>query len=87
MFNMPFSVKDIDKESLLETLKIANLEFQQQYPGDRPERQPVHTLYGGADLFRADTCVKMGEVALRGLQQYAPDFVALARTVQPEAYE
>jgi citrate lyase beta subunit len=83
---MQFSIKDIDKESLLETLKIANLEFQQQYPGDRPERQPVHTLYGGADLFHADTCVKMGEVALKGLERYAPDFVALARAVQPEAY-
>ena len=84
---MQFSVKDLERESLLDTLKIANLEFQQQYPGDRPERQPVHTLYGGADLFHADTCVKMGEVALKSLQNYAPDFVTLARAVQPELYD
>src|SRR5258706_6511773 len=81
---MQFSVKDAEKESLLETLKIANLGFQRQYPGDRPDRQPVHTLYGGADLFSSDTCVKMGEIALRSLQNYAPNFVALARVVQPE---
>jgi len=83
---MQFSVKDAEKENLLETLKIANLGFQRQYPGDRPDRQPVHTLYGGADLFSSDTCVKMGEIALRSLQNYAPNFVALARAVQPEGY-
>jgi citrate lyase beta subunit len=82
---MQFSIKEVDKESLLDTLKIANLAFQQEYPGDRPDRQPVHTLYGGADLFHSDTCVKMGEVALKSLQQYAPDFAALARVVQPES--
>ena len=84
MINMQLSINELDKESLLATLKIANLDFQQQYPGDRPDRQPVHTLYGGADLFRCDTCVKMGEIALRSLQNYAPDFAALARVLQPE---
>ena len=84
---MQLSINELEKESLLATLKIANLSFQQQYPGDRPDRQPVHTLYGGADLFRSDTCVKMGEIALRSLQSYAPDFAALARVLQPEAAE
>src|ERR1700743_2339416 len=81
---MQFSIQEVDKESLLDTLKIANLAFQQEYPGDRPDRQPVHTLYGGADLFHADTCVEMGGVALKRLEQYAPDFAALGRVVQPE---
>ena len=87
MIIMQLSINELEKESLLATLKIANLGFQQQYPGDRPDRQPVHTLYGGADLFRSDTCVKMGEIALRSLQSYAPDFAALARVLQPEAAE
>ncbi|MES1160657.1 MAG: phosphoenolpyruvate kinase [Bacteroidota bacterium] len=81
---MRLSINESEKERLLASLKIANLGFQQQYPGDRPDRQPVHTLYGGADLFHADTCVKMGEVALRSLQNHAPHFAALAMVLDPE---
>jgi len=84
---MHFSVKDADKDSLLKTLQAANLAFQQLYPGDRPDRQPVHTVYGGANLFRSDTCVKMGETALKNLQAYAPDFTVMARALQIEGYE
>jgi citrate lyase beta subunit len=79
---MNFSISDNDKESLLGTLKIANLKFQQIYPGDKPDRQAVHTVYGGANLFKSDTCKKMGEVALRSLQTYAPNFVVLADVLE-----
>ncbi|MGZ8542114.1 MAG: DUF6986 family protein, partial [Chitinophagaceae bacterium] len=48
---MKFSINDSDKESLLASLRDANLKFQQTYPGDKPDRQPVHTVYGGANLF------------------------------------
>lgn len=75
---MQLSIPEKDKESLLGTLKVANLRFQQIYPGDKPDRQPVHTVYGGANLFRADTCMKMGGVALKSLQTYAPNFAVLA---------
>jgi hypothetical protein len=53
---MNLSIPENERESLLGTLKIANLKFQQLYPGDKPDRQPVHTVYGGANLFKADTC-------------------------------
>ena len=33
-------------------------------------RQPVHTVYGGAHLFRADTARRLGDVALRALEQH-----------------
>ncbi|MGH7543550.1 MAG: DUF6986 family protein, partial [Gemmatimonadota bacterium] len=42
-------------------------------PGERADRQPVHTVYGGADLFSADLARKLGDVALRTLRTYAPD--------------
>src|SRR5688572_14255890 len=84
---MNFSIADNEKESLLDSLKIANLKFQQTYPGDKPDRQPVHTVYGGANLFKADTCIKMGEIALRNLQTYAPDFVVLAKLLQLDNHE
>jgi citrate lyase beta subunit len=83
---MNFSIAENEKESLLGTLKIANLKFQHTYPGDKPDRQPVHTVYGGANLFKFDTCKKMGEVALRSLQTYAPNFVVLADVLELQGY-
>lgn len=84
---MKFSIKDSQKDKLLNELRTANLRFQQTYPGDRPDRQPVHTVYGGANLFKSDTCVKMGEIALNNLQEYAPNFVALSRVLQLPGHE
>lgn len=75
---MKSSVKQSEKDSLLNELKTANLKFQQIYPGDKPDRQPVHTVYGGANLFKSDTCIKMGDIALKNLKNYAPDFTVLA---------
>jgi citrate lyase beta subunit len=55
--------------------------FASRYPGPRGDRQPVHTLYGGAHLFRADTARRLGEKALEALGEYAPDFIAFARAI------
>ncbi|MEO5684951.1 MAG: phosphoenolpyruvate kinase [Chitinophagaceae bacterium] len=79
---MKLSISAAQKDVLLDELKVANLRFQRIYPGDKPDRQPVHTVYGGANLFKSDTTVKMGGVALRNLTSYAPDFVTLARVLQ-----
>lgn len=43
------------------------------YRGDAGARQPVHTVYGGAHLFRADTAAKLGRLALQALDAHAPD--------------
>ena len=84
---MKLSIPGSERDALLEALKMANLQFQEKYPGDKPDRQPVHTVYGGANLFTADTAVKMGEIALRNLKTYAPDFTTLARVLQLEGFE
>ena len=81
---MNFSIADIEKEILLNSLQTANLKFQQTYPGDKPDRQAVHTVYGGANLFKSDTCIKMGEIALKSLQTYSPDFITLANVLKFE---
>ena len=81
---MNFSIADIEKEILLNSLKTANLKFQQIYPGDKPDRQAVHTVYGGANLFKSDTCIKMGEIALKSLQTYSPNFITLAKVLKFE---
>ncbi|HVQ31762.1 MAG TPA: phosphoenolpyruvate kinase [Vicinamibacteria bacterium] len=54
-------------------LRRANAAFARKYPGDSPERQPVHTVYGGAQLFAADSTRKLGALALRALREHAPD--------------
>jgi len=46
-----------------------------------PDRQPVHTVYGGADLFAPATARRLGDIALRFLDEYAPDAGALAAVV------
>ncbi len=44
------------------------------------ERSPVHVVYGGADRFNAGTVQKLGTIALKSLQTYAPNFVDFANT-------
>lgn len=67
--------------TLPETLTQANHEFSRRYPGDSGKRQPVHTVYGGAHLFKADLCTKMGMIAERTLAEYAPDAATLALAI------
>ncbi|HEU4454636.1 MAG TPA: hypothetical protein VFR81_16330 [Longimicrobium sp.] len=68
----------LDQES---RLRKANLGVSRQFPGAGGERQPVHTVYGGAHLFRAETPAKLGALALRTLEVYAPDAAALAEAM------
>jgi citrate lyase beta subunit len=41
--------------------------------------QPIHTVYGGAHLFKSTTCSKLGTLAERAFAEYAPDAAALAQ--------
>jgi len=65
----------------LDALAAANAAFMRAYPGERAARQPVHTFYGGAHLFKADTIPRLGELALRSFEAYAPDPATLAAGV------
>jgi citrate lyase beta subunit len=53
-------------------LRDANERFTRRHPGEGARRQPVHSVYGGAQLFSADTTRKLGTAALRALDEYAP---------------
>ena len=48
------------------------------FPGESGARQPVHTVYGGAQIFRSDTASRLGALALAAVDQYAPDAATLA---------
>ena len=62
-------------------LHDANADFKVHYPGDSSDRQQVHTVYGGANLFKAGFAAKLGEVALRMLETYAPNYHVFARVL------
>lgn len=68
-------------------LEEANRRFLGHYPGDRGDRQPIHTLYGGAQLYRAETTEKIGELARKHFAEYAPDAKALKQAVEGKGSE
>lgn len=70
---------------LIAPLSRANGEFAGRYPGENPARQPVHTVYGGAHLFRSDTAPKLGALARAALRENAPDFATFAAALGAEA--
>ena len=62
-------------------LAQGDLAFAARYPGEASPsfaRQPVHTVYGGAQLFRFDLARKLGDLALASMDAYAPDDASFA---------
>lgn len=84
---MKLSIPSNAKETILAELGQANKAFQKIYPGDKPDRQPVHTVYGGADLFTADSAEKMAQAALNTLINNAPNFVEFAKAIELPGHE
>ncbi|MEZ4365732.1 MAG: hypothetical protein R2939_05530 [Kofleriaceae bacterium] len=80
------SLSDKKLARALARVHAAQAKFGRRYPGESGARQPVHTVYGGAHLFTAQTARKLGDVALRSLETYAPDPATFAGAIGlPEA--
>ncbi len=54
-------------------LAEADRDLARRYPGERPGRQPVHTVYVPADKFRPGLAAAWGGQALKALEAWAPD--------------
>jgi len=78
---MKTSLSDSSLRDLAGRLAEANNAFAAIYPGETGKRQPVHTVYGGAHLFKSDSAARLGAVARRSLDQFAPDFIAFAKAI------
>lgn len=78
---MKLTLTDADTQPILSALEASNKVHSDFYPGDSSDRQPVHTVYGGANLFKAGSAQKLGSLALRNLEAHAPNFVSLAKIV------
>ncbi|MDQ6765141.1 MAG: phosphoenolpyruvate kinase, partial [Verrucomicrobiota bacterium] len=81
------SLQPNENERISGPLMDANAQFLRRYPGESDRRQAVHSVYGGGHLFKADTAQRLGKVALRSLEEYAPDAASLARVLGTEADE
>jgi citrate lyase beta subunit len=73
----PDSLHDIEAR-----LEQAQKAFRLHYPGENAGRQPVHVVYGGANLFKSGIVRRLGDLALRSMDEYAPDFVAFAKAFE-----
>lgn len=76
---MKFSIPKSKKDKLFSRLASANNAFNKKYPGDRSERQAVHTVYGGANLFKHNIAQSLSKRGLANLEAYAPDFITFGR--------
>ena len=65
-------------ERITKPLRTTMAAFSTRFPGESGRRQPVHTVYGGAHLFKSDTAVRLGQLAVRSFEAYAPDANAFA---------
>jgi hypothetical protein len=79
---MRTTLNEDSTREIIERLNEANRDFAARYPGETMRRQPVHTVYGGAQLFKSDTTPRLGALALRSLEAYAPDFASFARALE-----
>jgi citrate lyase beta subunit len=74
-------LSDDEIRSATAVLDAPLAELARRLPGESGQRQPVHTVYGGAHLFKSDTAVKLGALALRALRDHAPDPQTLAEGI------
>jgi citrate lyase beta subunit len=68
-------------DAVLNALEPANRRVAARFPGELPMRQPVHVVYGGAHLFSSETILKLGAIARRTLNEYAPAADTLAEAM------
>ena len=79
---MADTIPEQSLDAIYDTLTRANADIARRFPGEPETRQPVHTVYGGAHLFTSDLIQKLGVVALKTLNEYAPDAAALATALE-----
>jgi len=79
--NMNLSLPAESLDDITQRLADANARFHQRYPGGSIERQPIHSVYGGAQLFKAGGHMRLGSLALASMDEQAPNFAVFARAL------
>jgi citrate lyase beta subunit len=76
---MKFSIPKNNLDAVYADLKVANDFYEKMYPGESENRQPVHTVYGGANLFKYDMADRFKKMSQKSFNAYTPNFVELAK--------
>ncbi len=79
---MTTTLSESSMQEITQSLKSAHSAFALRYPGESGRRQPVHTVYGGAHLFKSDTAPRLGSLAVRSFETYAPDATTFAQVLE-----
>lgn len=69
-------------EAVTQGLRASFTAFAKRYLGESGRRQPVHTVYGGAHLFKSDTASRLGALSLRAFETYAPNAEIFAKVLE-----
>lgn len=67
--------------NLISSVAEAQARSAKRFPGAGGARQPISVLYGGAQLFKADTAKKLGVIARTSMSTYAPDAASLGEAL------
>ncbi len=76
--NLEQSLGSETLERIFAPLDAAQSEFAKHYTVSPPGRQPVHTVYGGAQLFTSRTVGKLQQLAATAFHQYCQSPATLA---------
>ena len=87
MSNIKTSLEQTTITQVQSQLNKANVALNTWYPGESGNRQPVHTVYGGANLFKSTLAGKLGTLALGTLDTYAKNYSVFAKAVQLKGHE
>lgn len=68
---MKLSLTSAESDRFCQSLARSNGLLARHYSATSFARQPVHSVYGGAHLFKAGFVRKLGDGALASLQTYA----------------
>lgn len=78
---MNLSLSPDSLAALTQRLEQAGAHFRERYPGLSAERQPIHSVYGGAQLFKAGGHLRLGKLALASIDEHAPDAATFAQAL------
>ena len=70
---MTSSLSPESLKKITEKLRPSLVSHAGRFPGESGRRQPVHTVYGGAHLFKSDTAVRLGQLAVKSFEQFGQD--------------
>jgi citrate lyase beta subunit len=84
---MSITLNQQELQGALKKIQDSYHEFAKIYTGVLKTRQPVHTVYGGAHLFRSDVTQKLGNRAKKVFLDYAPNPIFFSKKMELKGHQ